>query len=171
MAEQKEKWAIKKLIEKNMKKLLKTILLGLLMLFGYQPKCEAVEVQVSDNNDLLRLIEAIATIESDNNSMAFNASENAVGILQIRPIMVLEVNRICELLKLPLKFVDEDRWDAKESRRMALIYFSFWRNYHHLTQQEQIVALWCAGPDGWRQLNETKVKDYVKNVKRIMETN
>jgi hypothetical protein len=45
------------------------------------------------------LILAMIDYESTNNDMAVNDSTNAVGCLQIRPIMVREVNRILEIIK------------------------------------------------------------------------
>ena len=43
-------------------------------------------------------VSAVIMVESTNNPKAYNKRENAVGILQIRPIMVREVNnvRCCE---------------------------------------------------------------------------
>ena len=40
------------------------------------------------------LLIAVMAVESNFVSMAYNAKENAVGVLQIRPIMVREVNRL-----------------------------------------------------------------------------
>ena len=41
------------------------------------------------------VISAMEQVESEGNPLAFNHKEKAAGILQIRPIMVREVNRLC----------------------------------------------------------------------------
>ena len=57
------------------------------------------------NNDI---ISAMIKVESAGNDSAYNLKEDAVGCLQIRPIMVREVNRI-------LKRCGEDkRFDVKD---------------------------------------------------------
>lgn len=123
----------------------------------------------------LELVLAILTaIESGGNPRAFNAAEDAVGILQIRPIMVQEVNRILMSSGLPGDFTLDDRWDPEKSRMMASVYL---RYYTRLQQRlgnkvhpEQYALLWCAGPDGPTQAMTPKMTEYVqKFVKLIPE--
>lgn len=61
------------------------------------------------------LLRAVMTIESNCNSMVINHKENAVGILQIRPIMIKEVNRILTLQGDDRRFVLNDRVDSLKS--------------------------------------------------------
>jgi hypothetical protein len=145
-------------------KILKAILLSLAVLIGYQPDCEAVEVQ-PDSNSLLKLIDAIAQKESGGNPDAVNWQENAVGLLQIRPIMVLEVNRICSLLKIDYDFELADRKNPAMSRRMALIYFSFCQQYFNL-DFEQLARNWQGGIYGYRKVC---TRQYAKDVMKIYE--
>lgn len=57
---------------------------------------------------LSRLAHAFAIVESNDNPNAYNPAENAVGLLQIRPCMVAEANRI-----VGEDIYDNlDRWDS-----------------------------------------------------------
>jgi len=60
---------------------------------------------------LSRLAHAFALVESNDNPNAVNRKENAVGLLQIRPCMVAEANRIIgeDIYTL------SDRWDSLTS--------------------------------------------------------
>lgn len=64
------------------------------------------------------LIRSVIEVESANNPLAFNASELAAGVLQIRPIMVKEVNRLVG----HNKYKNEDRWDKDKSIKMFIDY-------------------------------------------------
>lgn len=60
------------------------------------------------------MVYAFAMVESRGNQEAYNEREDAVGLLQIRPIMVREANRIAGEDVYTL----EDRWDAEVSADM-----------------------------------------------------
>ena len=64
-----------------------------------------------DQDPVEAMAYAFAMVESKGNQQAYNARENAVGLLQIRPIMVREANRIAgeDIYTL------DDRWDAEVS--------------------------------------------------------
>lgn len=85
-------------------------------------------------DDYLRMIEedektkkldsiwmVICYVESTFDEMAYNESESAAGIIQIRPIMVDEVNLILGKNKYKLK----DRWCKEKSFEMFKIYQDF----------------------------------------------
>ena len=55
------------------------------------PPIKQIEVEVIEQPDLVK---ALIQVESSGRDNAHNISEDAVGCLQIRPIMVREVNRI-----------------------------------------------------------------------------
>lgn len=113
-------------------------------------KIQPIEVDV---------VKAMILVESSGNDSAYNAIENAVGCLQIRPIMVREVNRILRKQKDTLKFHLTDRWDRNKSLEM----FHIWREYHHPNNTDEIIARnWNGGPDGYTQ--ESTIK-YWKKVK------
>ena len=60
-------------------------------------------------------IEAVIYVESRGDIKAYNETEEAVGCLQIRPIMLREVNRVLKRDKSKLRFTLEDRWDREKS--------------------------------------------------------
>ena len=63
-------------------------------------------------------IEATIYVESRGNDSAHNVSEDAVGCLQIRPIMVREVNRLMAIDKLSKRYSLDDRWSRIKSIEM-----------------------------------------------------
>jgi hypothetical protein len=87
-------------------------------------------------------------VESNGNDEAYNASEDAVGCLQIRPIMVREVNRILKMKGEEYRFKMKDRWDREKSLEM----FWIWRDYHHPDSDYEIIARnWNGGPNGYKK--------------------
>ena len=94
------------------------------------------------------LVDALILVESAGNPKAFNKKENAVGCLQIRPIMVREVNRILRKQKSEQRFTKEDRWDCGKSKEM----FYIWANYHHQVSNDEMIARnWNGGPRGYKK--------------------
>ena len=94
------------------------------------------------------LVDALILVESAGNPNAFNKKENAVGCLQIRPVMVREVNRILRKQNSKQRFTKEDRWDCGLSKEM----FYIWRDYHHQISNDEIIARnWNGGPRGYKK--------------------
>ena len=94
------------------------------------------------------LVDALILVESAGNPNAFNKKENACGCLQIRPVMVREVNRILRKQDSEQRFTKEDRWDCGLSKEM----FYIWRNYHHKVSNDEIIARnWNGGPRGYKK--------------------
>ena len=76
------------------------------------------------NNDFLSLvIQALIIVESGGNNVAVGDGGKAVGCLQIHPIMVKEVNRICKLDGRQERFTLADRKSRGKSKQMARIFF------------------------------------------------
>jgi hypothetical protein len=99
----------------------------------------AYEDEITDEE----LIEAIIEVESNGNPNAYNEGSGATGCMQIMPIMVNEVNRICKLTKNNKYFYPKDRWDCGKSKEMFMI----WKNYHHKTSPPETIARhWWGGP-------------------------
>ena len=99
------------------------------------------------------VIEGMIYVESRGNDSAYNASEDAVGCLQIRPIMVREVNRILRKQNDTLRFELEDRWDRNKSLEM----FHIWREYHHPNSTDEVIARnWNGGPRGYEKESTIK---------------
>jgi hypothetical protein len=94
------------------------------------------------------LIDALILVESSGRENAYNKKENACGCLQIRPIMVREVNRILRKQNIEQRFTKEDRWDCGLSKEM----FYIWRDYHHPNSNDEIIArCWNGGPRGYKK--------------------
>jgi len=72
----------------------------------------------------------------------------SIGCLQIRPIMVREVNRILKVLGNTTRFKNKDRWSRKKSIQM----FYIWKNFHHKeSTNEKIARNWNGGPRGYKR--------------------
>ena len=99
-------------------------------------------------NKVKTLVDALILIESSGNPKAFNKKENACGCLQIRPIMLREVNRILRKQNDDKRFTKEDRWSCGLSQEM----FYIWRNYHHKDSSNEVIARnWNGGPRGYKK--------------------
>lgn len=125
------------------------------------PPFEVEEVKSVDVEPIeqLDLTKALIMVESSGSDSAYNASEDAVGCLQIRPIMVREVNRILRKQGKERRFELEDRWD----RQLSLEMFHIWREYHHPNSTDEVIARnWNGGPKGYEK--ESTIK-YWKKVK------
>lgn len=111
-----------------------------------------------------KLIDAIIHVESRHNDSAVNTSSNAVGCLQIRPIMVREVNRIQEKKRRIKRFTNNDRY----KRNASISMFNIWRDYHHSEDSYEIIArCWNGGTRG-HLISSTdgywaKVKEFIYN--------
>ena len=90
------------------------------------------------------LINAIMQVESRGNDNAYRASEDAVGVLQIRRVMVDDVNRILARQGKIQRYIYEDRWDRMKSIEM----FNIFCDYYNLTDAEEIARCWNGGPRG-----------------------
>jgi soluble lytic murein transglycosylase-like protein len=106
------------------------------------------------------LLNAVMAVESNFDSMAYNEKENAVGVLQIRPIMVREVNRLLGEDKYTLK----DRWNKTKSIEM----FNVIRSHLKGASDEQIARVWNGGYNGH---NIPKTMQYWRKVKQYTQKN
>lgn len=105
------------------------------------------------------LIEAIIEVESENDPLSYNSYEGAAGLLQIRHIMVREVNRFVGYKK----YTYRDRWDRNKSIEMFIIYQN---NLNPKWDFEKAARLWNGGNRG--HLKKT-TKKYWKKVKKVLE--
>ncbi len=94
------------------------------------------------------LVNALIYVESRGIDSAIgdrHLKEPSVGVLQIRPIMVREVNRICKRIGSHQRFTLKDRFDRQKSIHMFLI----WKEFHHKNSNfETISRSWNGGPRG-----------------------
>lgn len=97
-----------------------------------------------------KLIEALIQVESLGNDSAVgdqHLGEPSIGVLQIRPIMVREVNRILKKQKSEKRYKLKDRFSRDKSIEMFLV----WKNYHHPEGGfETISRNWNGGPRGYK---------------------
>jgi len=105
------------------------------------------------------LLNAVMAVESNFDTMAYNSKENAAGVLQIRPIMVREVNRLLGEDKYTLK----DRWSKAKSIEM----FNVIRSHLKGASDEEIARTWNGGYNG-KNIPQTmqywiKVRKYTLN--------
>ena len=157
----------------------KVLLLSLLPVFissnsneiNYEREIEypIVELDRKDIPDVItdeHLVTALIFVESRGNDSAIGdrhlVGNEAVGALQIRPIMVREVNRILKLQKSDKRFSLKDRFERDKSIEM----FYIWKNYHHKDSEPEVIARnWNGGPKGYK-VNRT-VKYWNKVEKQL----
>lgn len=118
--------------------------------------------QVASQADLKRLADAMIIVESQGNDSAYNPVEDAVGCLQIRRIMVREVNRLLELNHEDIRYQFEDRWDRDKSIEMFNIFVKYtWKDGQY--SYEEIARCWNGGPDGCNENGTISYWNKVQN--------
>ena len=100
------------------------------------------------------LIAAIIQVESGGDTLAYNSKEDAVGCLQIRPIMVREVNRLLGKDSFTLS----DRWSKVKSIQM----FNVLRSNIKEASNEKIARVWNGGYNGHKKQSTIKYWQKVK---------
>tara|TARA_R100001015_G_C4589084_1_gene144751 strand:+ start:337 stop:939 length:603 start_codon:yes stop_codon:yes gene_type:complete len=95
-------------------------------------------------SDFIDIMNAIMQVESSGNADAYNKSEDAVGILQIRQCMVDDINRIQKRKNKNIFYTYDDRWCVNKSSEM----FEIFCKYYGLETGEQIARCWNGGPRG-----------------------
>ena len=103
------------------------------------------------------LVTALILVESRGNDSAIGdrhlVGNEAVGALQIRPIMVREVNRILKIQKSDKRYKLKDRFDREKTIEM----FYIWKNFHHKDSDfEKIARNWNGGPSGYKKSRTEK---------------
>ncbi len=105
-----------------------------------------IDDPISEPSD--QLVHAMIKVESRGDDSAYCASEKAVGCLQIRPIMLREVNRLLRRSGSDERFSLTDRW----SREKSIEIFDTWRSLSHPNDSDEVIArCWNGGPHGWKR--------------------
>ena len=142
----------------------KVVLLGLLPLFISSNTNVPIEVCYEETIIELKpkniqpiitdgdLLTALIFVESRGNDSAIGdrhlVGNEAVGALQIRPIMVREVNRILKIQGKTERFDLKDRFDREKSIHMFMI----WKEFHHKdSSPEKVARNWNGGPKGYKK--------------------
>ena len=115
------------------------------------------------------LLCAMAWVESRFDPSAVNKAEGAVGILQIRPCVVEDVNRISKDIQLVTL---DQRKEVAASFLVAEMYLTYWGGEYTketgLQASPQVLArIWNGGPDGWKQDCTLEYWEKVNN--RVLE--
>lgn len=116
-----------------------------------------LQAEETIHTDLLHRQKGLLSImeeESRFQPNAINKSENAVGLLQIRPIMIKEVNSLLG----EERFTDADRKDLYKSVEIFVIYQNHFNPEWDL---EKAARLWNGGRNG---MNKRATIGYAKRV-------
>ena len=127
-----------------------------------------VEPEVSvkiPTRDISDLVDAMIWVESRGKEDAYARGENAVGVLQIRPIMVNEVNRLLNKQKSDKFYTLDDRWSEEKSIEMFYVIYDY---YHKTSSYEKIARCWNGGPKG---LQKKQTKKYWRKVQKRLYKN
>ena len=132
---------------------------------------DLVEIEVIEQpiieDQKQKLIEALIQVESrgkENCVGDLHLIVPSVGVLQIRPIMVREVNRILAILGENKCYKNKDRYSRQKSIEMFII----WRDFHHKNDSDEIIArCWNGGPNGYKRKSTLR---YWKKVKKALKT-
>lgn len=115
------------------------------------------------------LIPILMLVESNGNPRAVGDKGAAVGILQIHPICVKDVNRILKKKTYTLA----DRKDPVKSMEMCTIYLNYYGKKFlkkkDLTNRERIIILariWNGGPIGYRK---KATIPYMRKVEKLLD--
>jgi len=99
----------------------------------------------------------ICMVESGGNALAVNKSGLDVGIAQIRPILVKDVNRVART-----NYSLSDRFCPEKSFEMFRLYCE---HYGAQTLEERAL-LWHIGATRWKEKKESNIaKNYIRKVK------
>ena len=98
-----------------------------------------------------RLIEALIQVESSGKEDCVGDKHliiPSIGVLQIRPIMVREINRILKIQGKDKRYKNKDRYSRVKSIEMFII----WRDYHHKDDSDEVISrCWNGGPKGYKR--------------------
>lgn len=127
---------------------------------------EKVIIEKREVDPIEPLINALIQVESRGNSQAIgdtHLDSPSIGLLQIRPIMVREVNRILKLKGTDYKYKLSDRKDSTKSVEM----FYIWYEFHHKDDDFEVVSR-CWNGGGRGHLNP-KTEKYWAKVQQALE--
>ena len=109
-----------------------------MMLFA----CISINVSYSQSFNWTKVINAIAIVESNNNPRAVGGG-GSVGLLQITPVLVKDVNHILTKQKSSKRYTLNDRLNPEKSKEMFVIIQEHYNPSHNI---EKAIRLWNGGP-------------------------
>ena len=99
---------------------------------------------------LTELTRCIEFVESSYNEKAYNASEEAVGCLQIRPVMLADYNRITGD-----SMVMADLWDRDNSYKVAKAVFKHYMKYIDNPSAKHLAFIWNGGGNARKRVDKS----------------
>lgn len=116
------------------------------------------------------LVDSICWVESKNNPQAIGDNGKAIGIAQIQPICVHDVNRILKLQGKKIQYTLDDRKSISKSKEMMKVYLSFYGDRYvkktgKQPTNEVLSRIWNGGPNGWKV--KATYAYYVKVTRRL----
>jgi len=103
---------------------------------------------------MIKLILALAVIESGMNPKAIGDNGKSVGIMQIQVPVITDVNYFCKK-----NYKSSDRLDPQKSFEICKLYLEYWGSvYTDRTGKEPspevLAKIWNGGAYGWRKKGE-----------------
>lgn len=97
------------------------------------------------------LIPVLIGIESGGDPNAVGDDGEAVGVLQIHPCVIDDVNRVFRT-----RYTPADRLNAAKSMTICRCYLLYWgyrytQNTGHEPTPEVLARIWNGGPAGWKK--------------------
>ena len=115
--------------------------------------------KVNANVTITDVIYAIEEVESNRDPYAINTQENALGCLQIRPIMIADYNRITK---------ENLSHDIAYNRAMAYIIASTIFNHYmkgiESPNAKHLAFIWNGGGSAWKRVDNPKNDQKQKNL-------
>lgn len=90
--------------------------------------------------DWTRVINAIIQVESKGNAKA--VSKDCVGVMQIRPLLVRDVNEYLKIKGSSKCYTLNDRFSPEKSKEMFILYQ---KRYNPTNNEEKAIRLWNGG--------------------------
>ena len=90
--------------------------------------------------DWTRVINAIIQVESKGNAKA--VSRDCVGVMQIRPVLVRDVNEYLKMKGSSKRYTLNDRFSPEKSKEMFILYQ---KRYNPTNNEEKAIRLWNGG--------------------------
>jgi hypothetical protein len=107
---------------------------------------------------MLNLFNTLCIVESNDCEIALNLKENAIGVVQIRPIAIRELNRL---------YLTDFRHDMAYDRGWSLVFFMLMMKHYNPTGDYEIGSrVWNGGAYGY---NNPNTYIYWVKVKRLLE--
>lgn len=110
--------------------------------------------------DWTRVINAIIQVESKGNAKA--VSKDCVGVMQIRPLLVRDVNEYLKMKGSSKRYTLNDRFSPEKSKEMFILYQ---KRYNPTNNVDKAIRIWNGGP----YCSEVKTNGYLKKVKAHMK--